>query len=554
MEIRDRKGKPLKVLSEGGQRLVQLEENQVYHLAVQLVEVAREGWSAWLGERELELKAEGFLLETRLWSSPEPLPLRLQSPGGEQQYLQVEIQPPASKLRAEDWATMLRDLHAWLPGSTVGQEGGRHGAVEDSGAHAPGVAAVLGELLPAFVVALGAVVRAPRERAAEHWAEVPLHTVRQVEGSTLRWLAHHPDAWQRVQGLAEESSEGRQVLVPQRAQRGHLDHPANRYVAWLVREVLRTLQQVAERVRKQTEKSRRSSLDPDLVDWCQGRLERIAEGSKELEELLRRSGLAKLPVEPPSEAALLTLMDDPAYARLHRLGQIFRLPRFKLNTAQETVAAPVRPSYELYELWTFLAMRRLLEPHLPGAEWSEEGVATLSLFDERPGKAVDVGFRARWPGHGTLRLLFNPTFPRLLKSKGRETRERWSISMERRPDIVLSWQPNQGQPRWLCLDAKYRTAARQLEEAFESAHLYHDSLRWEGFGDKGRCAGAMLLVPAMLKGTEPWFHKDFRNEHGVGTFQLTPGQPGQQELIDWIGEALGLPDKVRLDHGDIQRP
>lgn len=75
------------------------------------------------------------------------------------------------------------------------------------------------------------------------------------------------------------------------------------------------------------------------------------------------------------------------------------------------MAAPVRPSYELYELWTFLALRRLLEPQLPGAEWGEEGVAALSLFDEHPDKAVDIGYRARWPGRGTLRLLFNPTFP-----------------------------------------------------------------------------------------------------------------------------------------------
>ncbi len=107
-------------------------------------------------------------------------------------------------------------------------------------------------------------------------------------------------------------------------------------------------------------------------------------------------------------------------------------------------------------------------------------------------------------------------------------------------DWVVTWKPEQGEARWLCLDAKYRSEASQVADAFTSAHIYRDSLRWDGFGKEGCCAGAVLLVPATDPKGEHWFEKDFRDSHGVGAFQLTPGQPSPDALIGWLNERLGL--------------
>ncbi|HYO56971.1 nuclease domain-containing protein [Archangium sp.] len=104
----------------------------------------------------------------------------------------------------------------------------------------------------------------------------------------------------------------------------------------------------------------------------------------------------------------------------------------------------------------------------------------------------------------------------------------------------MTWVPEGGQGRWVCLDAKYRTGAQNVAEAFESAHIYRDALRWQDLGERGRCAGAVLLVPAMDRNTEPWFEKAFRDEHGVGVFCLTPGQRPPDSLMDWFREQLGL--------------
>ncbi|MCY1079689.1 DUF2357 domain-containing protein [Archangium lansingense] len=400
-----------------------------------------------------------------------------------------------------------------------------------SGCDVAGVAAVLGELVPAFLSALETLLRAPRERSVEHWTEAPVHAVRQANRETLRWLVRHPDVCQSVLGRTEERREGREVLVPRRAWRGDLDHAANRYVAWLVRQVARRLHETAECMRKG--RNRRKSMDPDLALWCEGRIQRLVGGADALETLSRREPLATLSPEPPSDSALLTLADDPAYARVHAFGQLFLSPRFQLPEDESLLEAPVRPSYELYELWTFLALRKLLGEHLPGAHWTSEGIDRLRFFDQNPNGA---SYTAHWPGRGRLGLYFNLPFPGFLAQK---KDERWSISGARRPDLVVTWRPESGQGCWLCLDAKYRTGERNMAEAFESAHLYRDALRWRGLGERGRCAGAVLLVPAMDSDTAPWFEKSFRDEHGVGAFCLTPGQSPPAGLVNWFRKQLG---------------
>lgn len=529
MEFRTPKGKLLAIDED---RCVQLEESSTYHLAVQLGETAREGWRCWLNHLELEWKPSipGFELRTSFWVGHADL--RLQTPGGEQHF-HLDVQPSTKKLSEAAWEVLLLELDSWLPGSTVGQEGGLHGSVGLVGSEAAAAAAVLGELVSLFESALAELMKAPRERSIEHLTEAPMHMVRQATRDTLKWLARHPDAYQCAQGRAEELRNGRAVLVPQRAWRGDFDHAANRHVAWLTRQVERRLREIAQRVERGAKQVK--SLDEDMQRWCASRAARLLSGADTLAELLRRSALGELPPEPASESALLTLLDDPVYARVRRLGQIFLSPRFRLPIEGAQPSAPVRPSYELYELWTFFALKRFLSTHLSTAQWVESGLGTLRLFGEDP--SSDVGFTAHLPGQGVLQLLFNPTFPGFL---ARKDSPRWSISKERRPDLVMAWKPAQGQPRWLCLDAKYRTEARFIAEAFESVHIYNDSLRWQGFGEKGRASGAVLLVPAQAKKAKPWFEKGFRDEHGVGAFQLTPGQAPPPELLEWIRERLGL--------------
>lgn len=527
LHLQDDKGQRLE-LNDG---VALLEENRTYRLALQLGQAAREGWRAWFGDIELNWQqgSTSFELRTGHWVGNQSL--RIHGPQSEHE-LEIEVLPRGEKLTGPAWGHLLRELNQWMPGSSVGQEGGLHGEIGFSGSNVAGIASVLGDLVPAFADALSAVIRAPRERPTDIWTEAPVHTVKQANRETLRWLVRHPDVYQGISGQEGEHLGGREPLVPLRARKADVDHAANRYAAWLVKQVTLRLRAIAQSVRKGMGK-RRHSLDPDLEKWCEGRISRLEEGANQLEALWWSSPLGALMPEPAADSALLTLADDPLYARVHAFGQLFLEPRFQLPDDESLLEAPVRPSYELYELWTFLALQRALARHMKGARWLDTGVDKLRYFDQNPNGAL---YTAHWPGHGTLGLYFNLEFSGyLVKKRG----VRWSISGARRPDLVLTWQSEVGQGRWVCLDAKYRTAHHNVADAFESAHLYKDALRWSGLGERGLCAGAMLLVPAMDPKAAPWFKPEFRNEHGVGVFCLTPGQEFPAELIAWLGETLG---------------
>src|SRR5690606_12861614 len=76
----------------------------------------------------------------------------------------------------------------------------------------------------------------------------------------------------------------------------------------------------------------------------------------------------------------------------------------------------------------------------------------------------------------TVTLEFNPTF-RSYWTRNVEVNatERFSLSGERRPDLVLTASGGDHESVWLPLDAKYRVKRDALANAFESVHIYRDS-------------------------------------------------------------------------------
>ena len=68
----------------------------------------------------------------------------------------------------------------------------------------------------------------------------------------------------------------------------------------------------------------------------------------------------------------------------------------------------------------------------------------------------------------------------------------------------------------MVLDAKYRVSRPNVVDAMDSAHLYHDSLRW---GD-ARPWASVLLVPR--GGGAIWMETPaFLEEHGVGVIEFS---------------------------------
>lgn len=103
------------------------------------------------------------------------------------------------------------------------------------------------------------------------------------------------------------------------------------------------------------------------------------------------------------------------------------------------------------------------------------------------------------------------------------------------PRLVLSAERIDGERRWICLDAKFRAGRRVLAEAFASAHLYRDALRWPSHG--GSCRGCLLLVPNASRDCESWFDPTFIARHGFGAAVWAPGRTSDV-VMRWLTDAL----------------
>lgn len=482
-----------------------------------------------LGDRELLWDPESASFPFDLGYASGLTTLRILA-GDEVEEIAVRVTPRQTKVSDEAWLALLRDLERWLGGLTVGVEGPRQGSVSRHGSPASFLVEALLPLLPALERAVRAVIKQPRMRQVTHQEDTPLRNTRRVDRETLCWLGRHPEAAQWLDPWRASALAGPEPFVPQRLCLDSLNHPVNRYLAWLLKRVIRVLERTVQELRKMGAACKESLSQGDV--WCGGRAHALERGAQRLERIRRLSFLRDIQPAPPSEAALLVLLDDPAYARVHAMGRLFLSPRFSLESREALPQAAVRPTFHLYELWCFLALKRQLQALLPDGNWTlgnEQQLHTIA--------GSGSGAFWRWEGaQGELEVLFNPTFRGYFN---RGDAARWSLSTERRPDICLTWAGQGGERGWICLDAKYRVGRQNLGDAMSKAHIYRDALRHKDFG--GSCAASLLLSPAITDGSDAWFDETFRNDYGVGVHCLAPGNGDDLALARWLMRLLKIP-------------
>lgn len=481
---------------------------------------APEGAVVTMAERRLAWSAQHKGFHVHLPFAVGRLTLRVTFGGATSEY-PVVIQPTPAKLKPDLWATMLRELEAWLPSVGVGVQAPQGGSVGLDGVASVRLAEAVLPLLDSWERALRRVIGRPRVRVRHPIEDVPLHRTHAADRETVAWLARHPTDAAWLDPAKNLELEGLPPEVPQRTVEDTLDHPANRHLAWLCVRVHRTLHAAAAALRQ----VKQDELN-DTIAWCEGRAAALDAAAERIDRLRRRSFLGGLRPAPATGSALLVVRDDPAYARVHRLGRLILAPRFQ--HAEGTLTASTRPTFELYEIWCFLAVQRALAQQL-GASVRWASTKMERLLEGGTGEG------ARFDGHGSnlaVSILFNPTFSSWM---ARVSNKRRSVSRERRPDVVVTWREG-AHTAWVALDAKYRVGHDALGKAFDSAHGYHDALRWPEFGDT--CRAAVLLSPQRTGDAAAWFEPGFRDEQRVGVFAVAPGGGPWNELGRWIVETL----------------
>lgn len=286
----------------------------------------------------------------------------------------VRVQPNQEKLSDALWIAMVSDLENWLSGISVGLEGGRAGSVGAEGVSLPFITEALTPLLASFERSLQALLEQPRQRDVSTQEDVPLRMVRRVDRETLHWVSKHPHVQDQLDPWRSLELCGAPALIPQRWTVETNDHPANRYISWLVRRVEATLRLAEAGL---LNASSRRNITEDGLLWCQSRADNLRDGANRVNKTWKRSFLSGVQREPLSEAALQVILDDPIYLRVHQIGRLFLNPLFQFDVSGGEHQAAVRPSYSIYEIWAFLAVSQQLKGFLPGWTWQTCSIKSL---------------------------------------------------------------------------------------------------------------------------------------------------------------------------------
>lgn len=423
----------------------------------------------------------------------------------------LQVDPDARKLGSEQFRAMLDEVWAEEPELVVGAEPatmqcGALGESED-----PVVAlARLRRYVPELLRAVAALRVRPRTtlrsvRAASQWHHV--RTVdRQTAVAAARSTAVALLAADQIEGLDFDRSARLDVPVVEDT----VDCAANRAMLYLLRSVHRRTIDVRERLDERVAAEDPSETRTGLAARWPVRKRLLERFEQQLQMLLRQPPFPSVTRAEVSAAGLNAVSADPLYARAW--GRGWRALRRGVESDSDD-RLWLRPSWEVYEGWTFVALRKLLQQALPSWQWRRHTSELWSAKD----------------GDRTLVLELQARFP----SRDEPTVDRRSVSRQRIPDVLIHLSDGQSN-RFIALDAKYRVTRENVLDAMASAHIYQDSLR---IGE-ARPAAAVLLVPA--GGGAPWLEDEaFQTEHRVGVHVMSPG--GQNQLPLAVRALLGLP-------------
>ena len=353
----------------------------------------------------------------------------------------------------------------------------------------------------AFLDAVESILRAPHQSLLAHRQHLPLSKVRRLNHSALR----DRQLAAVLNGTGGESPED--VLIQTISSTSSCDTPANRTLLALLKRFTARVTDLRAKVSAQAlggPKDEQAQRSPRRVEALDHLISQTL-------LLVRSKTLRQVSGHGPSASGLTQIAALPGYQRAYRMGCAALMTGIEGSNPLDQLHSNF--SWGIYETWCYVQVLaivlRLLENSTPFA-CSSAIVAQLSYRFSLPNsRAIDVIFQARFP------------------SEQVETNSiARSISRERYPDILLVDSVGLGK-RSMVLDAKWRSGRKNVLEAMESAHIYHDSLRLGGTAP----TPCLLLLPGDT--CVPSLETDqFIEQHGVGSISGFSAQGAGLERLE----------------------
>ena len=369
--------------------------------------------------------------------------------------------------------------------------------------------------------ALAAIFRDPASVLRPRRRFVPLREARRADLETLRSTLRNPAALAAVTGRATPNADAANTepVFDTPAVERRLDSPANRAALAMLRALRRRSEALPPRLEELAGKrssETRTDLTARLPRWKEilGGMERRFRAAE------RRTPFSEVKRPEITAAGLNAITGNPLYARFWRLG--WEALRRGVHRLDPRDMLPLAPTWEIYERWCFVALAKQLSEWVPDLDWGSRG-----------GTGSDRRHFVGRRNGAVLTLQSQATFG---NSRGQPQDGAWSVSRERRPDILLRREQNGCLKDFLVLDAKY-TAANLVEAVGDTSHAYQHGLRWGTAGK--RPSATVILAPNAGEVAHPGWLTDpeFVKEHRIGVVELRPGTKPPDWLRDLVTTA-----------------
>lgn len=403
----------------------------------------------------------------------------------------LDVSPSPGKSGQDEFDQMVDDIRAFdltlLGGtSSASMEFGHTGSPSGFGLDI--LLSRLRKHGPTFLSTIGAIANSPHRSLAAEAKFLPLSRIRRLHHSSLqdRRLAALAVGHAPAPDLLDSLQINSQTSTPT------FDTPANRALLALLRRFRATVNSMQDSVRG----LKLGSPPEEQILRVDRRLEDLCQLEAHANKLQFGAFMSEVSSGEATAAGLTQISAQPIYSRAYRIGSTAVAAGIEGGDSADLLH--VAPSWGIYETWCFIKVIEVVRQitQMQGTETISTAVAAERC----------VSFSL---GDGTkLEVLFQATFPALKPSSKRIG---WSLSRERRPDIVLVHAGASGS-RSFVLDAKWRSGRENVLDAMQSAHVYHDALRIGGHSP----AFALLLLPGSSVVPE-LEADDFIKAHAVGS-------------------------------------
>ena len=340
-----------------------------------------------------------------------------------------------------------------------------------------------------------------------------------------------------------------------------VDTPENRFIKMVVSQSKKQLAMFERRLRK-------NNLAPEKQRFSESFLDELNSWQRPLDKFLQKGFAKEVGDFSGSNRESLVLQQKTGYSSVYRVWQELK---FYLDAFASQSSISMKSVAEIYEIWCFLTIRKILTQELGFHEKrnNSSNAYLNDIFEYQIKDGIGGAFEFEREDGVKARLAHEPPFHR-------NNSDIKTFLVSQKPDIFLEVTlpgPEKSKFVWL-FDAKYRIKTERAESAYNSEdakdlvpddainqmHRYRDALIRindresgdESPTNKSRPVfGAFALYPGFFDQLNTTnYYDDAIREIGIGAFAVLPSDVeggcssgGHRWLSEFLKAQIGLPSR-----------